>query len=166
MDNNQKALSHYGIPGMRWGRRKSVASVSRTLDSESDTWKSAARRAKAKADYNDAYAFNRTKADGTINGSVYKKINVSNAKARSERLNEKSTKQQNVAKGIDKAKKLVKNMDMKQSIATLQKAAGYSRGKKIYTKLTMDKKTQLKIAAVDYSFKTTNSGTKNIDAKK
>jgi len=26
MDNNQKALTHYGVPGMRWGQRKATVS--------------------------------------------------------------------------------------------------------------------------------------------
>ena len=29
MDNNQKALSHYGVPGMKWGIRRAASAVGR-----------------------------------------------------------------------------------------------------------------------------------------
>jgi len=36
MDNNQKALSHFGVPGMRWGQRRLTRAVSANKRDASD----------------------------------------------------------------------------------------------------------------------------------
>jgi hypothetical protein len=153
---NQKFLSHYGVPGMRWGARRANS----TLDSTANSFKRSAKKLRDKANWSSTYSLLRTKANGEVGGGLSRKLDVSNANARSERLNEKAVRNENVAKGIEKAKKLVSGMDMKQSIKTLQDASGYSKGQKIMAKF-MSQKEQLSFASIDYALKKTNGGRKS-----
>jgi hypothetical protein len=151
-------LAHYGVLGMKWGKRRSSAS----LDSLKKSYDKSAKANLRKADRAGAYAYLRTNADGKVsnNASWSTKQKVATANAKKDFYTERATRQQNIAKGIEKAKKLVEGMDMKQSIATLQDKAGYSKGWKVASKFLMSQKGRLAGAATDYALKITNAGKK------
>lgn len=150
-------LAHYGIPGMRWGVRR----AQKTISSAAESFRKNARKNRDKANWAGAYVALRTDSKGQVHGSLNKELNVSRARMRNEKFRDKQRRSENVAKGIEKAKTLVNGMDMKQSIKTLQKAAGYSKADKFMSHL-LSRKNQLWFASVDYALRKTRGGKKQI----
>jgi hypothetical protein len=158
---SQKFLSHFGIPGMRWGVQRAENTIIRTEKS----FKREAKNLRANADMVGAYAYLRTNSEGKVNGSLVKKLKVSNAQARANAFREQAIRQDNIARGVVKAKKLVSGMNMHQSIKTLQKAAGYT-DEEIFVANLLSANTRLSRAAKDYAIATTNKGQIDIRGRK
>lgn len=129
---SEKYISHYGVPGMRWGHRQSVARTQDILGKTETTYRNEANKFKTKREVATTYG---------DKGSL----------KRAERYKQGEKFDRQMAQGINKARKLVKGMDKKQAISTLENAAGYSKGQKILNKLFLSGTTRLTISAMDYA---------------
>lgn len=164
MITKENELQHFGIPGMKWGHRRSSERTVRILNRTADTFANSAQKSKSRAREANAYVWNRTDTTNkrSPTGGPIRSLSVKLAKNREKQYLDSAKKNSNMAKGITKAQKLVKGMTLKQAVSTLETSAGYSRGVKVTNALLLSRSARLSMAAVDYAMQQTKMGEKAI----
>jgi len=143
MEENQRYISHYGVPGMRWGR----SGVTKSMAGLEKSWNRSAQKHDEKA---GKFREKAKLATHPVNKSIIE------SKAKREAATAGATR--NIKAGITQAKKMVEGMNMRQAVKKMQNEAGYSKGLQIYTALTMGGETRLTLASLDYALNVTGSG--------
>ena len=147
MDNNQKALSHYGVIGMRWGK----SGVRKATSGMVKGWTKSADRAQAKSE--------KLREKARMKNDPIKKRRL---EAKAENKQKQSESIRNMVSGLKKAEKLVEGMNMRQAADTIQNKAGYSKGLQIYTKIMASNDNRLTYAMIDYAAQVTKGGQKSV----
>lgn len=164
MISDETSLKHYGIPGMKWGQRRSVAQTARTLDKAAEGFTKSGNKSKFMAKETAAYVSNHTNTKNKTSptGGPIRSLGVKLNQKASKAYAEDAKRNSNMSKGIKKAQSLVKGMPMKDAIATLEKAAGYSKGVKATNALFLSKDMRLTLAATDYAMQQTKMGEREV----
>lgn len=130
------SLAHYGIPGMRWGK----SGVRKSLGSMEKGWNKAIDR-----QHESSKKF-KEMAKNTTDKAKQDKLN-----AKAKRYENAASENKTIVSKITKAKKLTDGMNMSQAVSTMQKAAGWSKGKSIMNKLLYSSEMNLTFATLDYA---------------
>lgn len=141
-DTNE--LSHFGVPGMHWGRRRATNTIKRMekyWDTKTAISMYKSHNMQKKAD----------KTDNEARKSAYKGVAI--------KKSNDARETRNLLSGVRKARKMVDGMRMSQAISKIQTEAGYSKGQKILSRLLYNNTDTLKFATMTYATAVTKGGT-------
>ena len=163
MMSKENELQHFGIPGMKWGQRRSSEKTERALNKMADAFANSSQRYKSRAHEVNTYARNLANPANKISptGSQARSLAVKSAKTREAQYLYVAKQHSDMVKGIKKAQKLVQGMPMKQAASTLETSAGYSRGAKAANAILFSKQARLSMATFDYAMQQTKMGEKS-----